>query len=252
MDKKNTERFSNRADDYVKYRPGYPSEILQFLQEEQGLSTDKVIADIGAGTGIATAVFIRAGYRVFAVEPNQQMRDKAIEQLDDQPAFTAVDGTASATTLDDESVDFIIAAQAFHWFEPRATQKEFRRILRKNGLVALMWNQRLINTAFEKAYDALIARFGSNYVDQESRFNSTDLHDFYSPAVPVSQVFYNKQDFNFEALKGRLLSSSYMPVAGETDYEEMITALEQLFNDHQVGGTVRINYDCNLFVGKFN
>jgi ubiquinone/menaquinone biosynthesis C-methylase UbiE len=120
-----TTRFSNRVEDYVKYRPGYPKDILNYLSTHFGLSSEKIIADIGSGTGISTEMFLAEGYTVFAVEPNKEMRDKATELLGHYALYHEVDGTAEATTLEDNSVDAIIAGQAFHWFQPQQTRLEY-------------------------------------------------------------------------------------------------------------------------------
>ncbi|MET0637482.1 MAG: class I SAM-dependent methyltransferase [Chitinophagaceae bacterium] len=252
MDLQNTERFSNRVDDYVKYRPGYPPALIRYLEEEQGLIPGQFIADIGAGTGISSSLFLRAGYRVFGVEPNKEMREKAIELLNDQAAFIPVEGTAEQTNLDSESVDLVIAAQAFHWFDHAKAKKEFRRILRPNGKMVLLWNQRLTDTPFEQAYDEVIIRHGNKYVEPETRFTSADIDKFYSPGKPVLKVFSNKQEFNFEGLKGRLLSSSYMPARNEAGYDVMVKDLETVFIRFQDNGLVRLNYNTNLVVGPLN
>src|SRR5258708_29430755 len=122
------ERFSNRVANYVKYRPGYPREIVGFLEAKCGLTHESVIADIGCGTGISSRMFLENGSRVIGVEPNAAMRAAAEEYLAGFPNFMPVDGTSDRTTLPDASVDLVVAAQAFHWFEPEKTRPEFGRI----------------------------------------------------------------------------------------------------------------------------
>jgi ubiquinone/menaquinone biosynthesis C-methylase UbiE len=138
------ERFSDRVDDYRKYRPGYPEAVLQVLEERCGLSPSSVVADIGSGTGILTGMLLSKAHTVYAVEPNAPMRSAAEEDYRDHPAFRSVAGSAEATTLPSRSVDLITAAQAFHWFDPEKAKAEFRRILRKEGNIALIWNERMI------------------------------------------------------------------------------------------------------------
>ncbi|HEY4155308.1 MAG TPA: class I SAM-dependent methyltransferase, partial [Puia sp.] len=133
-----TERFSNRVNDYVKYRPGYPAAIVNYLQDHFDLTIDKQIADIGSGTGISTALFLDAGYPVRAVEPNKEMRKKSVELLNHYPKYTAVDGKAENTTLPAGSVDAVVAGQAFHWFDAEKAKAEFKRILKPAGLVVLI------------------------------------------------------------------------------------------------------------------
>jgi SAM-dependent methyltransferase len=246
-----TTRFSNRVEDYVKYRPGYPKDILNYLSTGFGLSSKKIIADIGSGTGISTEMFLAEGYTVFAVEPNKEMRDKATELLGHYALYHEVDGTAEATTLEDNSVDAIIAGQAFHWFQPGQTRLEFSRILKKDGIVVLIWNERLTASEFEVKYDELIIKHGKDYVQVDHRNISTGrIEAFFNPSPFEYKVFANKQVFDFDGLKGRLLSSSYMPSANEEGYNEMIEDLQVLFNQYQEGGWITINYDTKVYTGS--
>ncbi|QEC44091.1 class I SAM-dependent methyltransferase [Pseudobacter ginsenosidimutans] len=245
-----TKRFSNRVEDYVKYRPHYPGEIVSFLADQYDLSADKIIADIGAGTGISSKPFLEEGYKVIAVEPNKEMLDKAIELLGDYPEFSPVSGTAEKTTLKAHSVDAIIAGQAFHWFNREKCKTEFRRILKNAGLLAVIWNERLIESPFEVEYDALIVKHARDYVKVDHRnINMEDMVLFFDPAPVELNVFSNKQVFDFEGLKGRLLSSSYMPVKGEDGYETMVEDLELLFDRFKENELIVINYATKVYSG---
>ena len=247
----NTQRFSNKVENYVKYRPHYPAAIVTYLQERFGF-TSGAIADVGAGTGILTKLFLDAGYKVYAVEPNEPMLAKAITLLNDYPGFTAVAGTAENTTLANNSVDAVMAAQAFHWFDAEKSKAEFTRILKANGLVLLVWNERRIASAFEKEYEELINRHGKDYVQVKHRnIEVSDLAAFFAPAPMELKEFSNQQVFDFEGFKGRLLSSSYMPVPTDPGYDDMITALQELFNKYQQAGTITITYDTKVYAGRW-
>ncbi|NHA04832.1 class I SAM-dependent methyltransferase [Mucilaginibacter sp. HC2] len=247
----NTKRFSNRVTDYVKYRPHYPNAIITFLQESYQLTTDKLIADIGAGTGISTQLFLDAGYRAIAVEPNAEMRDKAIELLSSYPGFTAVDSTAENTGLADESIDAVIAGQAFHWFNAQNARAEFKRILKSGGTVVLIWNERKTASAFEMEYDQLIITHGQDYVKVGHRnIDFDNIGAFYDPNPFELRVFENQQVFDFDGLKGRLLSSSYSPTKADAGYEPMINDLQVLFNRYQQNGKITIHYDTKVYVGS--
>lgn len=247
-----TKRFSNRVEDYVKYRPHYPREIISFLENEYDLDNKKVIADIGAGTGISSIPFLEAGYQVKAVEPNTEMLNKAIEILGNFPEFTPVEGTAENTTLPKHSIDAIIAGQAFHWFDREKCKTEFRRILKKDGLLALIWNERLSETPFEKEYDALIVRHAIDYVKVDHRnIKDEDIALFFDPAPMQLNVFPNKQVFDYEGLKGRLMSSSYMPAKGDAGHDEMLEDLERLFERYKENELIVINYATKLYSGIF-
>lgn len=247
----NTTRFSNRVEDYVKYRPGYPSEIVTYLVNKWGLNADKHIADIGAGTGISAELFLKAGYKVTAVEPNKEMRDKSLDLLAYYPRFTAINGTAERTTLADKSVDAIIAGQAFHWFNREQSRKEFSRILKEGGLVVLIWNERKTESAFEFAYNELIIKHGIDYKTVDHR-NIDEQHvgAFFSPATVQLALFANRQIFDYAGLLGRLLSSSYMPSREDKGYAIMAQELETLFDQYQENGTIAIEYDTKVYTGR--
>ncbi|KAA2241501.1 class I SAM-dependent methyltransferase [Chitinophaga agrisoli] len=246
-----TKRFSNRVEDYVKYRPHYPADIITYLQEGYGLSAGKQLADIGAGTGISTSLFLEAGYPVFAVEPNEEMLGKAKELLGQYTGFTPVQGTAENTTLPSGSVDGIIAGQAFHWFNVPACKVEFKRILQSDGLVALIWNERRVGSPFEQEYDALINKHGKDYVQVGHRnIDAEHIGAFFAPAAMELKVFANEQVFDYDGLKGRLLSSSYMPLQGDPGFEVMIADLEALFGKYEQEGRIVISYDTKVYVGR--
>ena len=141
------ERFSSRVADYVRYRPGYPSALLELLRTECGLRPGHVIADIGSGTGFLSELFLKNGNRVYGVEPNKDMRQAGEEYLASYDGFSSIEGSAEATTLDDASVDFITAGQSFHWFAPDAARREFVRILKPGGWMVIAWNDRRMDEA---------------------------------------------------------------------------------------------------------
>jgi SAM-dependent methyltransferase len=244
-----TTRFSDRVEDYVKYRPHYPATVVTYLQKTYSFLPSWVVADIGSGTGISTELFLAAGNRVDAVEPNREMRRKAEELLSGHPGFVSIDGTAEATGLPEASVDLIVAGQAFHWFEPVATRREFVRIARPGAVAALIWNERLILSDFEAAYEDLILAYAGDYKTINHK-NITDpqIGAFFHPQAFVLATFENEQVFDFSGLKGRLMSSSYIPKEG-AGHDAMMKALAALFEQHQSGGRVRVGYETKLYTG---
>ena len=138
----NTARFDGKGEIYAKARPSYAAELLDYIKNTMNVPNGSVFADIGSGTGIFTEQLLNCGYRVYAVEPNEDMRKKAEENLSEYENFVSVDGTDINTKLLNESVDFVTAAQAFHWFDSEAFKKECKRILKPNGRVIIVYNSR--------------------------------------------------------------------------------------------------------------
>lgn len=246
-----TKRFDDRVDDYVRHRPGYPPVLLAHLRAGGWLPPHAVVADVGAGTGISSAMFLDAGCTVYAVEPNAPMRDAARAQLGSHAGFHAVDGRAEATTLADASVDLVAAAQAFHWFDADAARGEWRRILRADGVAAVFWNsRRLEGSAFLEGYERLLRTFGIDY-DQvaERRQDDAAMRRWFGDGLLDFAEFPNLQLLDFDALRGRLLSSSYAPRPGHAKHEAMIDALRRLFDATARDGRVELVYRTRLFVG---
>lgn len=247
-----TQRFSSRVENYIRYRPGYPSAILEVLARECGLTPASVIADVGCGTGLLAALFLSHGNRVFGVEPNTEMRTAGAHQLHAYSRFTSVDGTAEATNLADGSVDFVTAGQAFHWFDRPRARAEFARVLKPRGYVELVWNERQPEaSAFAAAYEALIARYGTDFPTVDHRRVDDDaIAAFFGPGTYELRRFWNSQVFDFEGLQGRLLSSSYAPEAGHPDHEPMLRELRTIFATHQLNGRIRFDYETKLYFGR--
>jgi SAM-dependent methyltransferase len=246
------ERFSDRVEDYVRYRPGYPREILEPLRGDCGLTDSAAVADIGCGPGNLAVVFLENGNPVFGVEPNAAMREAGRTALARFPRFHAVDGRAEATGLAAGSVDFAVAGQAFHWFEPEATRAEFRRILKAGGWVALVWNERASGpSAFHDEYDAMLVRRGVDYAKiRASRNDPGTILAFFQGEEVRRATFSHSQWFDFEGLEGRLLSSSYAPPRGNPAHEPMLAELRTVFDRHQKDGRVEFPYETTLWYGR--
>jgi len=248
------QRFSNRVADYVRYRPSYPSALIDLLREECGLRPDHVVADVGSGTGILSRMFLENGNRVFGVEPNDEMRGAGEEYLSAFKNFSSIAASAEATTLADASVDFVTAAQAFHWFEPAATRTEFQRILRPEGFVVIAWNDRLFDTTpFLRAYEALLHRFGTDYAKvSESYPRQPQIQEFFAPNVFLQKSLPNLQEFDFDGVRGRLRGSSYVPGPDHPAFAPMMAELERIFDSHQHDGQVRMDYATRIYFGQLD
>jgi SAM-dependent methyltransferase len=253
-----TNRFSDRVQNYVKYRPGYPDEMVDLLLSKNIISQGNVIADIGSGTGISSELFLRHGFTVYGIEPNEPMRHAAEEILkkySENKKFISVDGTAEHSGLGEKSVDAVISAQAFHWFDRAAFKKECERILKPGGNVILIWNDRRTDTTdFLKVYEDFLNMFAIDYkqVNHKNTQDKKIFDDFFGTGNYLEFALYNFQDVDLEGLKGRVLSSSYMPNEGHKEYDYMMYVLRKIFQRYQLNGTVRLEYDTKIYTGKIN
>ena len=247
-----TTRFTDKVENYVRYRPGYPLAIVAYLQEKIHLTNNQVIADIGSGTGISSEVFLKNGNKVLGVEPNDAMRAKAEWLLQSYPNFTSIKGTAENTNLDNSSIDMIIAGQAFHWFDQTKTKIEFKRIAKPEAFIVLMWNIREVVSPFSKDYEELLVKFGTDYsqVGHKELASEDKIIDFFSPCKYEIARFNNVQLLDYEGLKGRLLSTSYVPEASAKNYLPMLRSLEEIFDRHQQNGKVNFDYTTILYTAK--
>lgn len=246
-----TARFSDRVEDYVRYRPGYPAEVLETLRTECGLKPWHVVADIASGTGAFTRILLENGNSVFAVEPNQAMREAGNQLLRAFDKVTSVAGAAEETTLTSGSVDFVTAAQAAHWFDRNRARAEFVRILKPGGWCVLIWNERrTAATAFLREYEQLLLTFATDYNEVRHERTTETIQEFFAPARYRECDFELRQQFDFEGLAGRLLSSSYAPLAGHPNHDPMMQELQRIFRAHAQNSMVEFEYTTRMFYGK--
>jgi ubiquinone/menaquinone biosynthesis C-methylase UbiE len=246
-----TERFSDRVDDYVKYRPHYSPDVVHALRTACGLNPGHAIVDVGCGTGLLAKIFLENGNRVIGVEPNVNMRLAGEQFLSNFESFSMVAGTAEETTLPDSCADYVVAGQAFHWFRRQPTRTEFARIVKPDGWVVLIWHDRdLESTPFLRAYEDFLQRHATDYsiVAHNKVANDGALEQFYSPDRMQVLTQSTQQRFDFEGLQGRLLSSSYAPREGPRA-KAMLQALPQLFDEHAENGQVTFEYHTRIYYG---
>jgi ubiquinone/menaquinone biosynthesis C-methylase UbiE len=241
-------RFSNRVENYIKYRPDYPAEAINFLYDKLRINEQSSIAEIGSGTGIFTKQIIEKVEKIYAVEPNKEMREAAEKSLIVFNNFISIDASAENTSLPDHSVDFVISAQAFHWFDRIKARKEFKRILKSDCIVILLWNNRLFNTEFLKQYEIILKKYATDYNEvNHLLITEKELSEFYSQFEKIT--FPNKQTFNHEGLIGRLLSSSYVPLPGEKNHDLLFKEIEKIYKLYAENGKVDFNYITELYWG---
>jgi SAM-dependent methyltransferase len=246
-------RFSSRADDYIRYRPSYPTEAISVLRNECQLRSGHVIADVGSGTGFLSELFLKSGNRVYGIEPNEAMRKAGEEYLASYDSFVSIDASAEATTLENGTIDFVTAGQAFHWFEPAAARREFQRILKPAGWIVVMWNDRLMDSAFAKAYEDLLVKYGTDYTSVRDSYPEIhSMQEFFAGGTVSQRDVPNAQVLDWEGLAGRLRSSSYAPLPAQPNYAPMMEALEELFRANQENGQVRMEYSTHVYFGKLS
>lgn len=250
----NAQRFTSRVPYYHIYRPHYPRAVTDLMAEKMGLTNQSSVADIGAGTGISSELFLSYGCTVYAVEPNEEMRAVAVGHYGDVPGFRAVDGTADATSLANASVDFVVAGQAFHWFNPRNAKLEFARILKPGGYIVLFWNERTEGASpFLDAFNRVMTQFDTDKNSartQEMFAVGNDLSAVFSPEGYTLDEFENPVSYGWEALLGRALSSSYAPLHDHPNHLAFVEGLRAVFEAHQTDGLVWMNYTTRVYWGK--
>jgi ubiquinone/menaquinone biosynthesis C-methylase UbiE len=246
------ERFSDRVENYILYRPQYPGEVYAFLQEKGLISPESIVADVGCGTGISSKLFLEKGHKVFGVEPNRPMLQAAENAFKGNDLFIPVPAPAEKTTLSDHSVDLVVCAQAFHWFDRENAKKEFKRILKEEGKVLLLWNERRTEGEdFLQVYEDFLKMFGTDYKEVDHRQAQAEnvLGSFFNGNY-LCASFDNFQKLDLQGLKGRILSASYMPGPGHADHDFMMYCLKKIFNRYEENGKVTLVYDTRVYAGS--
>jgi SAM-dependent methyltransferase len=248
-----TQRFSQRADNYARYRPHYPPGLVAHLQAHCGLGPGSIVADVGAGTGILSELWLRAGCTVHAVEPNDAMRETAQHALASHPRCSLLKGTAEDTTLSTGSVDFVTAGQAWHWFDVARARAEFKRILRPDGWLVLVWNDRRTDTPFLAAYEDALQRWGIDYARSTHRDDTIRSPDAMAAEFARDfgwTVVDHRESADLARVLGALLSSSYAPLEEHPNHAPMMAEVRDIFEHHQQNGRVSFDYDTRVYYGR--
>jgi len=251
-----THRFDKRALDYSKYRPSYPLSILNILESEIHFNSDVIVADIGSGTGLLSKLFVQNGNTVYAVEPNDQMRSYAEQSLSNFPRFHSIKGRAEYTGLIDASVNLITVGQALHWFDRDPTIRGFARILRPNGYLCVVYNDRNTNDPFMKAYEDVVQKHARNRAEvldvwRAEPLQEDNLSTFFHKKEYRRFNLRSEQFLDLEGLLGRMMSASYMPSVDETErFKALNIDVSRLFKDWEKAGTVKLLYETRIVIGR--
>lgn len=247
------ERFNQRSKNYEMHRPRYPNELLDLLVREVNLDTESSVADVGSGTGLLSELLLKSGCKLFCIEPNEEMRKISMEKFGMERKCKILNGTAENTSLPDGSMDVVTVGQAFHWFEPTETKREFRRILRRNGKVVLVWNTRTESSSgINSEYERLVKQYSKDYrASGTGHAGLKGISDFYGGKLRHFKI-KNYQKLDLSGLVGRYLSASYAIAPNDSRYEKIRQDFESVFAKYENNGEVVIEYETEVFVGAIN
>lgn len=244
----NTTRFDGKGEIYAKARPKYAYELFEYIKNRLHIREDSVFADIGSGTGIFSEHLLNNGYRVYAVEPNADMRNKAEEKLSKHKGFISIDGTDSNTTLSEQSVDCITTAQAFHWFDAEAFRKECRRILKPHGKVIIIYNSRDEDAECNKALAEHHRKYCTEFQGFSKGMNDEKCRAFFDERCEVFRA-ENSQTYDRQGYIDRVLSSSYSLCEGDEKYVEYLTDINRLFDTFSNHGSIIFPMHTIAYIG---
>ena len=244
-----THRFDGKGEIYEKARPKYASELFEYLQNTLHISAGSVFADIGSGTGIFTEQLLSCGYRVYAVEPSEDMRRKAVEKLSGNEYFTSIDGTASDTHLLDRSIDCVTAAQAFHWFDTESFREECRRILKPDGKVLIVYNYRIPTAACTMALAEVHRAYNPEFHGFSNGMSNEKCTAFYDEKCSLFRTD-NTQTYDREGYISCVLSSSYSIKESDERYPKYLEVLGALFDRFAENGRLAVPTDTITYIGK--
>jgi ubiquinone/menaquinone biosynthesis C-methylase UbiE len=245
-----SERFSRKAEAYAKYRPTYPKEIIGILNSQIKFSKDRIVADVGSGTGILSRIFLDNGNFVYGIEPNNEMRSFAEKDLTKYPKFVSLNRLAENTGLPNLSVDLVTAGQALHWFDREKARLEFFRILKPGGYVMIIYNERKKQDGMMDDYDAIVDRNASK--SEAPDIDAPYLEKFFASKDYKEYTVSNEQILDFEGLVGRASSASYLPSKDDPGFDSLVKDLKKLFDSYQKNGSITLQYQTILFLGQIH
>ncbi len=243
-----TTRFDGKGDIYDRARPRYAAELFEYMKHTLHIPAGSVFADIGSGTGIFTGQLLACGYRAFAVEPNGDMRRKAEEKLSYDKNFVSVAGSDAKIPLPDHSVDYITAAQAFHWFDADAFRKECERVRRPGGKILLVYNSRDEKADCTKALAALRRKYNPGFHGFSNGIGDDKCRAFFGGKCDLFRVDHT-QVYNRQGYIDRVLSSSYSLKESDERYGAYLEEIHALFDRFSVDGLIAVPTWTVAYIG---
>ncbi|MEK4027052.1 class I SAM-dependent methyltransferase [Pseudobacillus sp. FSL P4-0506] len=248
---KTTGIFTDKADIYAKYRPSYPNEYIDYLFSASQLNHERIVADIGSGTGIFSRQLLERGLNVIGVEPNDEMRKMAEQSLKRYSRFRSIKATAEHTTVKGRSVDLVTVAQAFHWFDKKAFKIECQRILKQKAKVALVWNSRDLTNPIIKENAEICQKTCSNFKGFSGGIEETPevFNRFFKDGKYEFKKYQNDVFFDYEGFVGRNLSASYAPKKNDEEYKRFVFLLSELFEKYSKNGKIVLQNITQSYLG---
>ena len=248
----NEEKFTGKAELYKKFRPSYPKELLDYLYSQIGFSKDSTIADIGSGTGIFSRLFLERGSTVYAVEPNNDMRETSVKDLSAYKNFISIDASAENTGLHEKSIDFVTVAQAFHYFDRQLFKQECIRILKPGGKVVIVWNDVDKDNDLIRKSGSIIEKYRiHDKSGQKQSGNLFEYSDFFIDGIYEYRTFRNDLYESRERFIGGNLSASYAPneKSDPEKYNGFVKELNDLFDEYSVNNMLHFPQFTRSYAG---
>lgn len=244
-------KFTGKAKEYADYRPSYPQPLIDFIYTKLGQPTRLKIADIGSGTGKMSRCLLNMGSTILGVEPNVDMRKEAEKLFSDNPSFHSISGTGENTTLPANSVDAVICAEAFHWFDNEKSRLEFKRILKQDGLVFLIWNSFSVENVYAGELDALCRKLCEKNGYNDIKVSKDErAENLFGKSNFEIKIFDNTFNQGFDGLLGGMLSASYAPKKGDDNFDEFVNGIGEIFKKYSDGGKIKTIFKTVCYFGR--
>ncbi len=245
--------FSTKAEKYAKYRWDYAPNAIKGIINIAQLSANSCIADIGAGTGILTKHFIGKVQRIYAIEPNVEMRQILEYELGATSSVSVIDSSAEDTKLPHESVNMITVAQSIHWFDPEPARKEMRRILKNSGWLAILRNYG--TGELNKLVSGLmIEKYGANFSTTVEKPKEKPIQFYYGNDSFQKMIYPFQVQQNWEEFIGAITSASFMPNENHPLFNKLEDEAKNIFSEYSdngnLNGIVNMQGETELFIGQ--
>lgn len=238
--------FEAAADAYEHARPTYPRQVVDLLVDRLDLRPGRTLLELGAGTGKLTRLLAPTGVRILALEPVAAMRERLLEAVQ---GVEPVDGTAEAIGLAGGSVDAVVVAQAFHWFDAVRALSEIHRVLRPDGVLALAWNFRDESVAWVAELGRLIHTLSNGSPQARGGRWRADLARSGLFGPWTSETVQHAQSMTPGDVVERVASVSFVASAPETRRSALLADVRDLVATHpETAGraTVDLPYESEV------